>query len=469
MSRIIGRVFEKEVLDNALNSSRSELIAVYGRRRIGKTFLVREFYKKKIIYSVTGFSEGSMKVQIKNFMAKLIEVSKEFKGEKPKDWIDAFALLKKYITQLPEKQNKKVVFIDEFPWIATKKSGFLAAFENFWNDFCAARTDLIVVVCGSAASYMVNKIIKNPKGLSKRITRKIHLKPFVLREVKEFLEQKDIHMLDYEILKIYMSLGGVAEYLEQIQRGESATSVIDRLCFQPGAYLEDEFDEVFESLFNTSSFHKKIIDVLAAGRKKGMTRNELLQECENDSGGRFSKSLKELEISGFILKYNSYRGKSKEILYRIYDEFCLFYLQFIKPFKGDRWQKLYQRQEYITWCGYSFETICLKHITEIKRALKIEGIASENYTWSNNNAQVDLVIDRADNWMNLIEMKFFNDEYTIDADYLMKLERKKKEFRDDKAKRKALFLTMLTTHGVKQNKYSTAIVDHDLTIECLFS
>jgi hypothetical protein len=208
---------------------------------------------------------------------------------------------------------------------------------------------------------------------------------------------------------------------------------------------------------------------LAAGRKKGMTRNELLQECENDSGGRFSKSLKELEISGFILKYNSSRGKSKEILYRIYDEFCLFYLQFIKPFKGDRWQKLYQRQEYITWCGYSFETICLKHITEIKRALKIEGIASENYTWSNNNAQVDLVIDRADNWMNLIEMKFFNDEYTIDSDYLIKLERKKKEFRDDKAKRKALFLTMLTTHGVKQNKYSTAIVDHDLTIECLFS
>ena len=465
---IIGRVKQKEILSNALISSRAELIAIYGRRRIGKTFLIREFYEKEMVFSITGYSEGNRAVQIKNFKTKLNEVSDDFKNEQPEDWIDCFVLLKKYITGLRKSKNKKVIFIDEFPWIATNKSGFLAAFENFWNDFCVGRTDLLVVVCGSAASYMVQKLIKNHKGLSKRITQKINLKPFTLGEVKNFFEHKNNPILEYELLKIYMSLGGIPEYLEQVQKGESAVSTINRLCFQAGAYLEDEFDDVFDSLFDSSSFHKKIIDVLASGAKKGLSRKDLLDKCGVASSGRFSKSLMELEISGFVLKYDSYTGKSKVTLYRIYDEYCLFYLQFIKPFKGNSWPQLYQKSEYLIWCGYAFETICLKHSTEIKRALKIEGIASENYAWSNAKAQVDLVIDRDDNWANLCEMKFYNDEFTIDAGYLKRLETKKREFKTDKAKRKGVYLTMMTTHGVKSNKYSSAVVDHDLRIDCLF-
>lgn len=424
---IIGRKPEKELLTNALNSSRSELIAIYGRRRIGKTFLIREFYANEMIFSVTGYSEGNRAVQIKNFQKKLNEVSDAFTEENPKDWIDCFDLLKKYISGLRKSTKKKVIFIDEFPWIATNKSGFLAAFENFWNDFCVGRADLVVVVCGSAASYMVKKLIKNRKGLSKRITQKINLKPFTLGEVKDFFEHKRIPLLDYELLKIYMSLGGIPEYLEQIQNGESTVSAIDRLCFQPGAYLEGEFDDVFDSLFDTSSFHKMIIDVLADGTKKGLSRNALLEKCGVTSSGRFSQTLTELEISGFILKYDAYRGKLKETLYRIYDEYCLFYLQFMKPFKGNNWTQLYQKSEYQIWCGYAFETICLKHSTEIKRALKIEGIASKNYAWSNANTQVDLVIDRDDNWVNLCEIKFHNDEFTIDEGYLKRLETKKRE------------------------------------------
>tara|TARA_B110000211_G_C14068585_1_gene548850 strand:+ start:996 stop:2408 length:1413 start_codon:yes stop_codon:yes gene_type:complete len=465
---IIGRVAEKEILTRALNSSRSELIAVYGRRRIGKTFLVREFYEKEIVFSVTGYSVGNRTVQIKNFMMKLNEVTDKFKGDKPTDWIDTFSLLKKYITGLRATKRKKVIFIDEFPWIASNRSGFLAAFENFWNDFCAGRDDLVIVVCGSAASYMVKKLIKNHKGLSKRITQKINLKPFSLGEVKAFFEHKNNPILEYELLKLYMTLGGIPEYLEQVQKGESAVTTIDRLCFQPGAYLENEFDDVFESLFESSSFHKKIIDVLADGKKKGLTRNDILDKCGIDSSGRFSSTLIELEISGFVLKYDSYREKSKETLYRIYDEYCLFYLQFMKPFKGSSWLSLYQKSAYTIWCGFSFETICLKHSTEIKKALKIEGVSSKNYTWSNPKAQVDMAIDRDDNWINLCEMKFYNDEFTIDVGYLKNLDKKKIEFKADKAGKKGIYLTMITTHGVKPNKYSTAIVDHDLKIECLF-
>ncbi len=465
---IVGRIKEKEILNEALNSSRSELIAVYGRRRIGKTFLIREFYEKDIVFSVTGYSEGDRSVQLKNFMSKLNGLTTEFNQEEPADWIDGFALLKQYIISLRKTQRKKVIFIDEFPWMATNKSGFLAAFENFWNEFCSVRTDLVVVVCGSAASYMVHKIIKNRKGLSKRITKKINLKPFSLGEVKAFFENKNIPILESELVKIYMSLGGIPEYLEQVRKGESAVTTIDRLCFGPEAYLENEFDEVFESLFSSSSFHKKIIDVLASDRKKGLTRTELLKKCDLGTSGRFSRSLEELEISGFVLKYESYTGKSKETLYRIYDEYCLFHLQFLRPFKGNSWVQLYQRPEYVIWCGHAFETLCLKHSKQIKRALKIEGLASENYAWSNPQAQVDLVIDRADNWINLCEMKFCNDEFTIDASYLKKLETKKREFKTDKAGRKGIYVTMVTTHGIRPNQYSAAIVDHDLTLNCLF-
>lgn len=467
MTLVVGRKREKIILSDALRSDRSELIAVYGRRRIGKTFLIREFYAKEIVFSMTGYSEGNRAVQIKNFQTKLNEVSKHFIDEKPKDWIDCFLLLKKYISGL-RTTKKKVIFIDEFPWVATNKSGFLAAFENFWNDFCSKRTDLVVVVCGSAASYMVKKIINNKKGLSKRITQKINLKPFTLREVRDFFQSKKMDLLDEELLKIYMSLGGIPEYLQQVQKGESAVSAIDRLCFQPEAYLENDFEDVFDSLFETSSYHKMIIEALAEGQKKGMSRNDLLAACGTASSGRFSQSLEDLEMSGFILKYTSYLGTSKETLYRIYDEYCLFYLKFMRPNKGSSWIQLYQKPAYAIWCGYSFETVCLKHVTELKRALKIEGISSKNFAWSNANAQVDLVIDRDDSWVNLCELKFHNEIFTIDANYYHNLQRKKSEYKNDKAPRKGIFLTLLTTHGVKENKYSSAIVDHNLKIDCLF-
>ncbi|MBL4703222.1 MAG: AAA family ATPase, partial [Flavobacteriales bacterium] len=251
---IVGRVREKQVLSDSLDSHRSELIAVYGRRRIGKTYLIRQFYGDRITFSFTGLGDGNRKAQIKNFMLKLNEVTDDFKTAKqPADWLEAFTYLKTFIKGIRVSKKKKVIFIDEFPWVASHKSGFLPAFENFWNDYCTTRDDLVVVVCGSAAAYMVKKIIKNRKGLHNRISHKIKLKPFNLQETQAFFQYKGIILEEYEILKLYMVLGGVAEYLEQVKKGESAVTTIDRLCFQEGAHLEDEFDEVFKSLFNENS------------------------------------------------------------------------------------------------------------------------------------------------------------------------------------------------------------------------
>lgn len=466
---IVGRIHEKQVLSDALDSHRSELIAIYGRRRIGKTYLIREFYENRIIFSFTGLSTGNRKDQIKNFTLKLNEVTNIFNKEKQaKDWLEAFSYLKIFLQEIKQSKKKKVLFIDEFPWVDSHKSGFLAAFENFWNDYCTTRSDLVVVVCGSAASYMVKKIINNSKGLSKRITQTIKLMPFNLYETQSFFKYKKISMEEYEILKIYMVIGGVAEYLEHVKVGESAVITIDRLCFQEGAYLKNEYNEVFKSLFDEKSYHQKIMNTLAKNKKAGISRDEILKELKISSGGRFSNSLEELMQSGFILKYEAYKGNSKTTVYRIYDEFCLFHLQFIIPFKNSKWIQIFQKQEYKSWCGFAFETICLKHSKEIKRALNCDQISSKNYSWYNSKAQVDLVIDRDDDTVNLCEIKFYNDEFLIDATYLKKLRNKENQYRTSTKSKKGIYTTTITTWGLKPNQYSQAIVTNSLTMSCLF-
>lgn len=465
---IAGREHEKQILDDALNSHRSELIAVYGRRRIGKTYLIREYYKSKIIFGFTGLSEENRTAQIKNFFLKLNEVTDKFSKQKqPADWLEAFHLLKIFLKGKRSKK-KKVIFIDEFPWVDTHKSGFLSAFENFWNDYCTTRRDLVVVVCGSAASYMIKKIINNSKGLSKRITQTIKLKPFNLKETQAFFKYKGIRMEAYEILKIYMALGGVAEYLEHVKADDSAVTAIENLCFKPGAYLENEYKEVFKSLFNENSYHQKIMDALASSKKYGCTRDELLSKLKISSGGRFSDSLEELIQSGFVLKYDAYKNNSKATLYRIYDEFCLFFLQFIQPNKGKKWAQIFQKQEYKTWLGFSYETICLKHSEQIKKALRCDQIESKNYSWHNPEAQIDLVIDRADSVVNLCEIKFYNDEFSIDAGYLQKLRKKESQFKLSTGTRKSIYTVIVSTWGIKTNQYSKAIVSKNLTMNCLF-
>ncbi|MEI7595899.1 MAG: ATP-binding protein [Bacteroidota bacterium] len=467
---VVGRDFEVARLKDLLNSPKSELVAVFGRRRIGKTFLVREVFKEDIILDITGLYQGTMPEQLKNFHNQLKLRSKRLlKEDVPKDWLDAFELLKIYIEGLKSK-NKKVIFIDEFPWIATLRSKFLMCFENFWNSYCTQRTDLIVVICGSAASYMVKNIINNKGGLHNRISCKIRLEPFNLYESELFLKSKNINLEHYDLLQLYMAVGGIPFYLDKIKKGESVVQNINRLCFEKGGDLVNEFNEVFASLFSDSKRHIDLIKTLAENAK-GITRTELLEKNKMKHNGFSSSVLNELIESGFVSQYTPFGKKDRNSLFRLSDEYCMFYLKFINPFKNQgkgTWEKLSSKQTYKVWSGFAFEIVCLKHIQQIKNALGVGRVFSINSSWFNQNAQIDLVIDRDDNRINLCEMKFHSTQFVIDSAYFENLRNKMFEFKNETKTRKGVYFTTITTFGLKQNAQSLSIIENDLTMDCLF-
>jgi len=471
MSQIVGRNNEIALFNNALQSKKPELIAVYGRRRIGKTFLIREFFKNSICFEITGIYNVTLKEQLQNFNNALSKFQTS-KIKRPASWIEAFHQLGLYLDTIQIK-SKKVVFIDEFPWFDSAKSNFLPAFENFWNAYASKRKDLIVVICGSAASYIVNKIIRNKGGLHNRITQKINLKAFNLYETQQLLKKNNIVFTQYDVLQLYMIIGGIPYYIDQISRGESVAQAIDRLCFTKDGFLQSEFSNVFASLFAQHENHEKIIRILATIRK-GVTRNELVQQSKLQSGGTLTKVLQELEDSGFVEKYMPYSG-SKDALYRITDEYSMFYIRFIentKPVGSGYWLTMQQQPTFRIWAGYSFETICMKHIAQIKEGLKISGIHSTQGSWiekgSEPGAQIDLLIDRNDNVINLCEMKFYNTEFTIDKSYLLAISNKIDAFKKSTQTRKSIFVTFITTYGLKENEYSKQLVQNSLDLEQLF-
>jgi AAA+ ATPase superfamily predicted ATPase len=470
MTSLIGRESELKILREASVNSKSELIALYGRRRVGKTFLIRTYFKDDIIFEMTGLFNGSISDQLGNFTKELKRRNKRVSENTPSNWLEAFTLLETYLDRL-KSNKKKVVFIDEFPWIATPRSKFLMAFEAFWNQYATRRNDLIVVICGSAASYMVKKILNNKGGLHNRVTRKIGLMPFNLRETDDFLKSRGIKYTQYDLLQVYMMIGGVPHYLEKLKKGSSVAQNIDKICFAKDGVLREEFDNLFVSLFDDSEKHIAIIKALSRSRK-GITRKDLIKSSRIKSGGDFSLKLEELIVSGFVSEYGYYQNKRQLSTYRLSDEYCLFYLTFINQNRSGgagTWQRLMRSQSFRSWAGFTFETVCLKHVHQIKSALRIDAIHSLNSSWFNKKAQIDLLIDRDDNVINLFEMKFYNAPFTIDKQYYLSLKKKTNEFQLATGTRKNIYLTMLTTFGLQSNSYSTELVQNQLDIGCLFT
>ncbi|HMQ46794.1 MAG TPA: ATP-binding protein [Saprospiraceae bacterium] len=474
--QLVGRIQERAIFNHCLRSTESKLIALYGRRRVGKTFLVRKHFDQQIVFEIAGLYNGEMKDQLQHFA---LAITKKGWAEAalypPKSWKAAFDLLERYLDAIPH-QRKKVIFLDELPWFDTPRSKFIMAFENFWNAYCTRREDIVCVICGSAASWMLKKILKNKGGLHNRVSEKIRLKPFNLYESEQFLNQKGILWSRYDIAQLYLSTGGIPFYLDSIRKGESVVQFIDRACFSKDGILRNEYTELFHSLFDNSERHYKIVETLY-NKKEGLTREEIIDKSGLPSGGTLSITIDELEESGFIETQIQNKKQKSKALYKLVDHFTIFYLKFMKSNAthiNQKWGNIVKTQSWISWSGLAFERLCFAHLSQIIRALRLEAIGYNAFPYvfkgEEDTVQIDMLIDRADRIVNLCEIKFTKADFIIDTDYARQLRNKLQRISErPENKRKNIFLTMITTFGVADNAYYKELVQAEIVLDDLFT
>lgn len=484
MNELIAREKELKELEEILHSNQSEFLAIYGRRRIGKTFLISNFFKNKGLYfELTGIKDASLRVQLKNFAIAFSDLFSRGKLISiPASWLDAFTLLRAQIEERKEK-GRIILFFDELPWLASSRSNFLQAFEHFWNRYMSRDKRIILVICGSAAAWMIRNVLDARGGLHGRVTRTIRLLPFNLAETERFLKWRGIDLDRKQIVELYMSMGGVAQYLAQVRRGHSSRQAIQEICFSESGYLAKEFYRLYASLFDHHGHHIAFIKILAS-HGSGLNREEILKRLELKSGGTASRILNELEESGFILAISSFTKGKGAVTYRLIDQFSLFYLKWMEKFdqkvslvEDTYWIKQQASQSWAAWAGYAFETICLIHIAQIKKALGLSGISSSQSEWrykgvhgnfKEKGAQIDLIIDRADHCINLCEIKFHKTEWVLNKKDAENLEKRKEVFQAQTKTKKTLFNTLITSYGAQKNSQYIRVVDQQLTMNDLF-
>ena len=470
MTKLIGRNKEKTQLLKAFNSSNSEFVVVYGRRRVGKTFLIRETYNYTFTFQHAGIAGGSMREQLAAWNVSIARA----KGDStiPNNWLEAFTQLGKLIDQSPE--GKKIIFIDEMPWLDTPKANFQQALEFFWNSWASLRRDVLLIVCGSATSWIINNVIHSHGGLHNRVTYEINLEPFTLLECEEMAQSIGLSLTRYQILETYMILGGIPYYWSLLDPSLTTDENIDNLFFLKNGRLRYEFSELYASLFTKPEKYVKIVTALSK-KSMGLTRNEISQVCEEPNNGNLTRVLEELEQSRFIRRYNRFGTTGNNAIYQLIDNYTLFYFKFVegKSNLGQHyWSSLSNSAVRNVWNGLSFERVCLDHTAQLKKSLGISGVLSNEYTWRSNskefeNAQIDLVLDRRDKVIDLCEMKFWNDVFTIDKDYDTALRRKKNAFITQTKTRNSVRIILITTYGVTRNEYFNN-VQQCLTINDLF-
>lgn len=467
---MIGRKNEQKKLKELLESQYSEFAVVYGRRRIGKTFLVNETFGYHYSFHHAGVKEGNTRRQLDQFRLSLRQQG-YYDCPRLTTWLEAFFELENFL----DKRNevRKVVFLDELPWMDTPKSGFLTALEGFWNGWASCRKDIVLIACGSATSWIVKNILRNSGGLYNRVRTRIKLFPFTLQECESYAE-KELH-LRYsrdQIMQCYMALGGVAYYWSLLERGKSPAQNFDALFFGRQDGLRTEYEELYRSLFRNPGRYMDVIALLGK-RRSGYTREEIVSGLGGVSGGDFTRILSDLEECGFIRAYRTSASAKCGYVYQLIDNFTLFFQAFVKDNpdrSGDFWQHGISDGVRYAWRGFAFERVCLEHVDQIKKALGIAGVHTEVYSWRADGeatVQVDLLIDRNDGIVNLCEMKYSDDVYALDAGESERLRRRAARFSEKMAKRKSVLVTLITSHGLKHNGNHWE-VQAELTMDDLF-
>ncbi len=468
---LIGRKSEQQELLRAYNSEYSEFVAVTGRRRIGKTFLVRETFGYQFAFQHSGLANQKTRAQLREFRQSLLRCGMK-SCRLPADWFDAFFLLSEFLDSL-QCGGKKVVFIDELPWMDSPRSNFVSALEHFWNSYASARKDVLLIICGSATSWIINNVFRNHGGLHNRVTYRINLAPFTLHECEEYARSRHLELTRYGILECYMIMGGVPFYWSMLERGKSVAQNIDSLIFNPMGKLHYEYTELYQSLFKNAEPYIKVVTLLGT-KRMGMTRSELVADGNLNNNGSLSAVLDDLESCGFIRKYSCASSRRDSSVYQLIDNFTLFYFKFLKSnsVSEDFWTINTNTPARNAWQGLAFEQVCFEHVRQIKQALGIAGVSTQVYSWqvkgdSSAGAQVDMVIDRADHIVNLCEIKFSTAQYVLDKDGELSLRNKQSRFSEAHKSINAVHLTLITPFGIKPNMYQYC-VQNVITADDLF-
>lgn len=460
--KLIGRKQEQDELRRLAESEQPEFVAIYGRRRVGKTYLIRSFFHDNFTFYTTGIARGTRQEQLHHFSTALHEQCSALPKTDAEDWHEAFKRLRTLIGK--SRQRRKVVFLDELPWMDTQKSEFVKALDLFWNEWGSTRSDLMLIVCGSAASWMVKNIIKNRGGLHNRLTCKLRLSPFNLNETSQFLRAKGIDWLDETVAECYMIMGGIPYYLMQLDKSCSLAQNVDRMFFRENALLSDEADNLYKSLFKKSENYVQIVEALV-DKRSGLTRQEIVDATNLSNGGGLTRMLKELTECGFIRVFEPLYQREK--IYQLCDFYTLFYYMFVRKQNGydeNVWMHLQGKQAHATWLGLSFERLCFAHATQIRKALRLESIATKTYPLYTEKAQMDMVIDRADGIVNLCEMKYTEQPYTLDKTEAERIRNRMASLQVLNRKKKNVQCVLVTKDDAKRNSYYNAMVVKNITM-----
>lgn len=478
---MIGRSKESKILKDLYESDESQLVAVCGRRRIGKTFLIDETFGGNFAFRHSGLSpaenmpddeKSAYRNQLRHFSNSLKLYGAKIK-KCPEDWLEAFFQLELYLQNI-DNGSRQVVFIDELPWLDTPRSGFITALEAFWNTWGCSRKNLMLIVCGSATSWMDDKLINNHGGLYGRLTRQIFLEPFSLKECEEFFAEKKMNLSRYDITCAYMVCGGIPYYLNYYSMDCSLTQNIDRLFFGKKAPLKDEFNRLFDSVFANGDYMKSLVRAVAK-KRTGCTRDEICASLGLSSSGDLSKCLRSLIVSDFIVKYIPLGEKRRQERYKLLDPFCDFYLKFVENNEklcDGFWLANVENQSVVSWRGLAFENVCFNHINQIKKALGISGVSTEQFAWSKfgdeeEGAQIDMVIQRKDNIANMCEIKFYSDDVAVDKKMDLQIRNRAGALRAELPKNYGVMSTLITTYGLKDNAYRW-VFQNVITLDDLF-
>ncbi|MCX7121387.1 MAG: ATP-binding protein [Gammaproteobacteria bacterium] len=484
---LIGRETEVNILENLYLSDKPEFLALYGRRRVGKTYLIRQFFegKKAIFFNATGSKNGAMHEQVAHFTDQIGKVFLSGANLQPeKNWDKTFKLLTEMAEKHVPKNKKIILFLDELPWMAGRNSRLLEALDYYWNQYWSNDKRIKLIICGSSAAWIINKIINNKGGLHNRITKRMHLVPFNLSQTKLFLDAIGVKLNQRQVLLLFMVMGGVPYYLTQIEKGLSASQIIEKLAFSQHSFLFNEFDNLFSSLFDDAEFHIQIVRLLAE-HPYGLGKRNLLERMGKHAvGGSGNKKLEALEQTGFISRFKPLFNKKKNTYYRLSDEYTLFYLKWIEPIKNaaqadsldhGNWQAMQLSPEWRTWLGYAFENVCYKHIAHIKKALDLKALALAS-TWryasgkdsQQQGAQIDLLFDRRDDAITLCEIKYSEEPFVLSKSYVEVLEKKMTVFKAQTHSKKQLFMAMIVAGGLKNNFYAEKLLSGVVTLDDFF-